>query len=222
MYSFLSDTTVEVQSTTDFIEALKSSQTIAQEYLEKARQAQAAQVNKGRPKPTLYKEGDLVMLSTNYISPPFIKGAGSRKLKAKYVGPFTVLRKVSPTSYELDLPANVHAHPVVNLEYLKDYHPTPVRFAAREVPPPAPIEGGEGEPEYEVDHIKDHRRTKRNGVQYLVSWLNYPPEEDSWEPAENLTGAQEAIDDYWKRENQRQKAASSRVSRSRAPNASQG
>lgn len=116
IYSFLSDTTVEVQSTTDFIEALKSSQTIAQEYLEKARQAQAAQVNKGQPKPTLYNEGDLVMLSTNYISPPFIEGAGSRKLKAKYVGPFTVLRRVSPTSDELDLPANVHAHPVFNLE----------------------------------------------------------------------------------------------------------
>lgn len=90
------------------------------------------------------------------------------------------------------------------------------------MPPPAPIESGTGEPEYEVDHIKDHRRTKRNGVQYLMSWLSYPPEEDSWEPAENLTGAQEAIDDYWKKENQPQKASTSRVSRSRAPNAFQG
>lgn len=212
-----------MQSTTDFIETLKSTQTIAQEYLEKTRQTQAAQVNKGRPKPTLYNEGDLVMLSTKYISPPFLQSAGSRKLKAKYVGPFPVLRRVSPTSYKIDLPASVHAHPVVNLEYLKDHHTSPERFAARDVPPPAPIEGGVGNaPEYEVDHIKDHRSTKKNGMQYLVSWLNYPPEEDSWEPAENLEGAQEAIDDYWKKENARQKASTSRVSRSRAPKVSQG
>ncbi|GHJ83754.1 hypothetical protein NliqN6_0156 [Naganishia liquefaciens] len=54
--------------------------------------------------------------------------------------------------------------------------------------------------EYEVDHIKDHRKSKQHGMQYLVSWLNYPPEEDSWEPAENLTGAQDAIREYWKKE----------------------
>jgi hypothetical protein len=202
MYSFLSDTTTEVQSTTDFIEALTASQTTAHEYLEKTRQAQANQVNKGRPKPTNYDEGDLVMLSTKYINPPFLQGAGSRKLKAKYVGPFKVLRRISPTSYEIDLPANIHVHPVINLEYLKDYHPTPDRFSARDVPPPEPIESAAGaEPEYEVDHIKDHRTTKKQGLQYLVSWLNYPPEEDSWEPADNLAGsAQEAIDEYWRKE----------------------
>lgn len=103
MYSFLSDTTGEMQSTTDFIEAPKSSQSIAQEYLEKARQAHAAQVNKGRPKPTLYNEKGLVMLSTKYIDPPFLKETGSRKLKAKYAGPFSVVRRISPTSYEIRL-----------------------------------------------------------------------------------------------------------------------
>jgi hypothetical protein len=111
MYSFLPETMVEVQSTTDFIELMKSTQTIAHEYLEKAGCDQAAQANKGRPKPTLYRQGDLVMLSTKYINPPFLKGGGSRRLKAQYVGPFRVLRQIGATSYELDLPANVDAHP---------------------------------------------------------------------------------------------------------------
>jgi transposase InsO family protein len=216
MHSFLPDTMVKVQSTTDFIESMKSTQTAAQEHLEKARMLQAAQTNKGRPKPTSYGKGDLVMLSTKYINPPFLRGGGSRKLKAKYVGPFRVLRPVGPTSYELDLPTNVHAHPVVNLEYLKSYHPNPARFAAREARPPPPIEAGEGEElEFEVDHIKDHRTSKKHGMQYLVSWLNYPPEEDSWEPAEYLKGAQEAIDQYWKSESARKAANPARTTRVR-------
>jgi hypothetical protein len=218
MYSFLSDTTTEVQSTTEFIEMLTASQTTAQEFLEKARQSQSNQVNKGRPKPTVYNEGDLVMLSTKYLNPPFLQGTGSRKLKAKYVGPLKVLRQVSPTSYEIDLPANVHAHPVINLEYLKDYHPTPERFSSRDTPPPEPIESADGaEPEYEVDHIKDHRTTKKKGLQYLVSWLNYPPEEDSWEPADNLKeGAQEAIDEYWKKESASNRTSSLPVTHNRS------
>jgi hypothetical protein len=45
-------------------------------------------------------------------------------------------------------------------------------------------------------YIKDHRKSKKHGLQYLVSQLNYSPVEDSWEPAANLRGAQEAIDEY--------------------------
>jgi hypothetical protein len=69
--------------------------------------------------------------------------------------------------------------------------------------------------EYEVDHIKDHRTSKKHGMQYLVSWLNYPPEEDSWELAEYLKGAQEAIDQYWKSESARKAANPARTTRVR-------
>jgi len=98
LYSHLSDSIADVQTTTEFIEALQAHQLSAHESLEQARQSQASSVNKGRPRPTAYKEGDLVMLSTRFIDPPFLKGTGSRKLKAKYVGPFKVIRRISPTS----------------------------------------------------------------------------------------------------------------------------
>jgi hypothetical protein len=198
MYSFLSDTTAEVQTTTEFIENLNARQLAAQESLEKTRQSQASAVNKGRPRPTMYNAGDLVMLSTRFVNPPFLKGSGSRKLKAKYVGPFKVLRIVSSTSYELDLPDSIKAHPVINLEYLKDFHESPERFAYRDIQAPEPIiSTADDEPEYEVDHINDHRYTHTGQLEYLVSWLGYPPWEDSWQPAENLEGAQEAVADYW-------------------------
>jgi hypothetical protein len=200
MYSYLSESTAEVQTTTDFIEALSAMQIAAHESLEKARQLQASNVNKNRPKPTVYQAGDSVMLSTRFINPPFLKGTGSRKLKAKYVGPFKVLRQISPTSYEIDLPESIKAHRVINLEYLKDFHKNPERFSSRTVPPPEPIVSDlHDEPEYEVESIKDHRYTKQGNTEYLVSWLGYPPWEDSWQPAENLEGAQDAVADYWKR-----------------------
>jgi transposase InsO family protein len=182
LYACLSDSAYEVQTTTDFIETLQARQTAAHESLEKTRQTQASSVNKGRPKPTTYQVGDLVMLSTKFVNPPFLKGSGSRKLKAKYVGPFKVLRRISPTCYELELPDTVKAHPVINLEYLKDYHETPERFGSREEPPPEPITSSlHDEPEYEIDNIKDHRYTKKGALQYLE-------------------GAREAVDEYWKKQ----------------------
>ena len=35
-------------------------------------------------------------------------------------------------------------------------------------------------------------------LEYLVKWKNYPTEEASWEPKENLENAQEAISDFHK------------------------
>jgi hypothetical protein len=205
LYSHLSDTIADVQTTTEFIEALHARQISAHESLEKARQIQASSVNKGRPRPTAFQEGDFVMLSTKFVNPPFLKGSGSRKLKAKYVGPFKVLRRISPTCYELDLPESIRAHPVINLEYLKDYHESPERFSSRVIPPPEPIVStADDEPEYEIEEIKDHRYNRQSGeLEYLVSWLGYPPWEDSWQPAENLEGAQDAVDDYWRQHEKR-------------------
>lgn len=131
MYSDLSDTKAEVQTTTEFNESLNARQIAAHESLEKNRQTQASAMNRSRARPTVYKAGDLVMLSTRFVNPPFLKGSGSRKLKAKYVGPFKVVRKVSSTSYELDRPDSIKDHPGINLQYLKDYHESPARFPSR-------------------------------------------------------------------------------------------
>ena len=66
--------------------------------------------------------------------------------------------------------------------------------------PPAEIV--DGFPEFEVENILDSKRIKRgrnNKLYYLVHWKGYSPEEDSWEPVEGLTNAQELIDKFHKR-----------------------
>ena len=61
-------------------------------------------------------------------------------------------------------------------------------------PPPAPIIVEEEE-EFEVNDIIDKRK-RGSKIEYLVSWKGYGPEEDSWEPAENLGNAQDVVDRF--------------------------
>merc|ERR1719494_1441629 len=51
-----------------------------------------------------------------------------------------------------------------------------------------------GEEEYEVEKILDKRTQKGGYTEYLVKWRNYEdPEENTWEPLENLGEAEKAI-----------------------------
>ena len=53
----------------------------------------------------------------------------------------------------------------------------------------------EGSKFYEVDKVL--AKWKRQGkVQYLISWVGYPPEENTWEPLSNLRDAKEAIAEF--------------------------
>ena len=69
--------------------------------------------------------------------------------KPKYVGPFSILRMVGHNACKLELPEAMKMHPVVNLRQVKKYH----SFLQR--PPSIKIDGEE---EYEVEGILNHRR----------------------------------------------------------------
>ena len=44
-----------------------------------------------------------------------------RKLADQMMGPFEIIRKVSPLAYELDLPVNFRCHPIFHVS-VKDLH----------------------------------------------------------------------------------------------------
>ncbi|MBC9706353.1 MAG: chromo domain-containing protein [Enterococcus sp.] len=182
----------DVDSAATFIEQLNALHNFALEKLEMTRQKQADAENKGKPRPTTFQESQLVLLSTKHVSPPFLKGPGSNKLRAKYIGPFAVTQRVSATSYELDLPAHFNIHPVVNIEYLKPYHPSPERFGPRELVRmelPEDLESAV----WEVEELRGHRET-RGGREFLCHWKGRPDHDDTWEKQENV---KDFVTPYW-------------------------
>jgi len=56
--------------------------------------------------------------------------------------------------------------------------------------PAEPIVDLDGEDTYEPEAILDVR-LRRKKEQYLIKWVGYPPEENSWEPLEHLENAME-------------------------------
>ena len=79
----------------------------------------------------------------------------------------------------------MHLYPVFHISLLEPYSSTSI--LDRAVPPPPLIEIVEG-PEYEVNAILDSK-IMRNKLYYLVDWFGYTPNDQTWEPAKNVSNA---------------------------------
>lgn len=56
---------------------------------------------------------------------------------------------------------------------------------------------GEGGDLYEVERIVTDRRNPLTGErEFLVKWKGYPENESTWEPSENLLGAEGVLESY--------------------------
>ncbi|KIM34667.1 hypothetical protein M413DRAFT_35908, partial [Hebeloma cylindrosporum] len=65
----------------------------------------------------------------------------------------------------------------------------------RHAPPPPPPELVEGEEEYVVEEILNSCMFRRK-LQYLVKWEGYGVENNTWENADNLAHAADAVTDF--------------------------
>ena len=92
-----------------------------------------------------------------YLSASNIHLAGSRKLLPRYLGPFSILQRVGPAAYRLDLKASAlkDIHPVFHVSLLKPH----TSNGLYSHPPPLTLEVGEEE-EYEVHAIRNHRKLR--------------------------------------------------------------
>lgn len=136
------------------------------------------------PAPNL-KEGDEVWLNAKNI----VTRRPARKLDHRRLGPFRILKVISPWAYKLQLPASIRIHPVQHISLLDPVAQDP--FPGQVIAPPPPVEV-DGDEEYFVEQVLDARIRYRR-LEYLVRWTGY--EETSWERAENVNGLK-AVDDF--------------------------
>ena len=142
--------------------------------------------------------GDEVLLSTRNLTPMMTTG-GSHKLGALYIGPFKVIEKFT-SSYRLELPEHMKIHPVFHVSQLKLYRVP--EESRRRHHRPEPVITAEGNEEYVVEEIVNHRTRKRGRkttTEYLVFWEGYPAHEATWEPEGNLENAPEKVAEYYRR-----------------------
>jgi len=140
-----------------------------------AQRKQAEYANQSRRELT-FKTGDKVLLNTVNLKLP---STMSSKLKQRWIGPFAVTKVISPVAYTLQLPKTMKAHhPTFHVSLLKPYN-TPV------VPVDTPGPIFEDDNQWRVETLI-RKRASKGKTQYLVRWLGFGPEDDTWEYATNI------------------------------------
>ena len=139
------------------------------------------------PAPNI-QEGSQVWLDARHLwtSRP------TRKLDWKRLGPYRVLCRIFPYSYELEFPASIQIHRVQPVSLLDPVVDDPV--AGQRIEPPPPVEV-DGEEEYQVSSVENSSMC-RSQLQYLIRWTGYASL--PWEPAKLVDGLQ-AVEEFHQR-----------------------
>ena len=122
---------------------------------------------------TPFNIGDQVWLDSRNLKTNYHK-----KMAPKREGPFKILEKLGPVTYQLELPSTWKIHNVFHATLLKHYQETEVHEGNFPRPPPELLEGEEV---YEVKNILKHQK-RGQGYQFFVQWKGYLISEATWEP----------------------------------------
>lgn len=167
----------------EFKDRLTSDLARASDNMRAAQQRQKATTDRKR-RPSTFKVGDYVLLSTAKLMPPV--GTSANKLQPLFCGPFKVIATPTPVDVRLELPPTMHIHPNIHVLRVKRYH-APVEPERAHFNRPLPLMIVADAAFHEFEAIEAHR-VFRGQKQLSIKWLGYPRHENTWE---SLTRFQE-------------------------------
>jgi hypothetical protein len=112
------------QKAQDMIDEFTANRSRAKEALLLAQVFQKRAYNSSRLM-TEFNEGDLVLLNPHSLNLLRNEKGRGKKLLMKYDGPFEIIRKLSPVTYQLRLPVSYGIHPILNIAHLEEYKKSP-------------------------------------------------------------------------------------------------
>jgi hypothetical protein len=125
-----------------------------------------------------------------------LKKGNTKKLLPRYIGPLTIINKITEVAFKFDLPNKLRMHNVFHISLLRPYIE-----GKRPRSPPIP-EIMKGEFEFTVEKIIQHRFVpdgiKKPALEFLIRWKGYSQINDSWEPNENLTNCEQLVKKFKK------------------------
>ena len=142
-----------------------------------------------------YKVGDKVYLEglNLTIARPMTK------LSDKRYGPFRIVKKVGASAYKLALPQRwSRVHNVFNEHLLTPFQPPSYPSQKARQPDEPPDLEDPDKAEYDVEAILE-AKVKRGKLHYLVKWLGYSDEHNSWEPGGELLNAAPQLREFYRK-----------------------
>jgi hypothetical protein len=146
-----------------------------------------------------FEEGDLVVLNPHTLQLLRSEKGRGKKLLMKYDGPFEIIRKLSPVTYQIRLPVSYGISPIINIAHLERYLRSPPEFGDDRPVKHLNRADFVEVPETEIDFIVAERFRKR-GVrrikEYKVRWKDHGPEFDEWKSRQALRNAPAILMDW--------------------------
>ena len=134
----------------EFVKEIKDRHEEVKAALVKSQEEMKKQADRNRKEAEEYRVRDKVLISTKDFSMKLMKRV-MKKLTEKYIGPYVVKKIILENVVELELPASLRIHPVVNVRRIVKYRK---QVEGQKKIPLPPIEIA-SEKEYEVEKILD-------------------------------------------------------------------